>query len=182
MIPTASPPRSKTEILADPNLNAWQRSQEITARVKWEMDHPQPPEPPTPLSLSERAELSRLKSALEKLSSDFDMLAEREKRFADELPVAQEKFHTLQNANQPNATRDAILAEIVEEKRLQKMQNFLANTLLARELMERQLIGHFGQLNHLLTRFNSQKFHVSGSRPGQTAQGAASFLEQFLKQ
>ena len=183
MIATAiKPPRSRAEILADQNLSVWAKGQEISALLQWEVEHPLPPEPPLPLSIGERASLENTKAALERLMANFETVEMRQKKYADELPALVEKFRALQTANLPDAADDVLLAEMLTENRIQKMQKFLANVSLERELMERQLSGHFARLNDLLIRFKVQQFFLSGSRPALTARGCVSFLEQFLKQ
>jgi hypothetical protein len=179
---TIKPPRSRAAILADTTLSPWAKGQEISAISKWEAENPVPPESPLPLSIGERAQSESIKTALIKLATNFETLDVRQNKYGDELPAMQEKFQTTQSANLPDAPHDAIQDEIIQEKRLQKMRHFLANAPRERELLERQMSGHFATLNHLLARFKTQQLFLSGSRPAHTARNCVSFLEQFLKQ
>lgn len=177
----AMPPRfkSREEILYSPELTAFQKGRELAA---WDASHPPVPELPTPLTATERLRLRNIEDVLKKLAADFETLESRQTEYGETLPADREAFRALQKSTLPNASDDLLLKELLAEKRIQKKLNFLANIAPQRELMERQLIGLFGNLNHCITRFTVQQFYVSGSRPALTIRTCLLFLEQFLKQ
>jgi hypothetical protein len=157
MTATETKPQSREAILTSQE-SPWRKAQMLA-----EFDRQNPPMPtaPPPLTPSERAALKSIKVALEKLSTDFKTLAEREKRFGDELLSAVETLHKVECL--PDAADDLILAEFLAERRLQKIRQFLANVSPSRELLVRELGTAFMQVNSILERFTGPKFYPSGA-------------------
>jgi len=170
---------SVEEILNDADIrSAYQRGQLID---EFRSLHPvQPPAPPLPTPAA-RIELSQICAALMATRDNLLTLNSAENQYRERLPDVQAALVDLERSTSPDAPEAALLKIAADKVRVQLLTDFVSNAAARRELLLRQLHGHFGRLNHLMEPLTGQKFFLNGSRPELNAADALRAIDALLK-